>query len=523
MAKIIDRIGEWNPQFYREIKGKLKRRNIILTVLISLTVQFFCVLPSTSSSYRSGGGWNWNFNWLPIFHSLNWLLPFCLLMLGVYLIASDLSREQARGTLNFVRLSPQSSESILLGKLLGVPILLYFGIALALPLHLKAGFAAEIPWFRILGVYPLWGGLCGIFYGVALLIALLPKTQGENHNQRSTVGVSSLLALMTAPTLVSAIQYGFATSIGGLEANLMWFFLTLDGLFAYIWMLGTLCALNTWIWQATNRRFRNPNRALLSKLQSYQMVFSTQLWLLGFAVPVLANPEADGPGIFGIVSLFSIAPIEILMLASLLSPDRQTLLDWTSYRHRQKRQERALLKDLLLGEKSPAVAAIALNLALVALIWLPWLLLISISSVFDTPSAPPVTFLNLLLGLWMTAAIVLIYTTMNQLVRFYAKTPKQVFALAIPWGFAAFLPLIIAGIFTLSPEQFPLLWLFSPVPVAGIFYASTTTLLFGFLGQLGILGLLARRLHNSLKQAGISESKQLLLDAQKERHNPTRN
>ncbi|MDY6782632.1 MAG: hypothetical protein SW833_08825 [Cyanobacteriota bacterium] len=513
MAKIIEKIGEWNPQFYREIKGKLTRNRVLLTIFISLCLQGLCVLPATSPKELSSGKVAWNFNWEFIFYSLNWVIPFALLLIGVYLIASDLSREQARGTLNFVRLSPQPSDRILLGKLLGVPILLYFGVALAIPLHLKAGISAAMPGLRIISAYPLWGGLCALFYGTTLLIALLPKKQGENGTQRSIVGVSSLLALMSAPTAISIVEYVFYTYTTEFQNPFSWhwFFVPLQETFLYFWTLGTLCVASHWIWQAANRRFRNPNRALISKLQSYGIVVGTQLWLLGFCMPTLESLDGAIFAGIGLFCLFFLMPIEILILASLLSPDRQTLFDWTRYRHQQNSRDRAFWKDLLLGEKSPAIAAIALNLALAALIWIPWLLFLRQSSAFleNQPSDVSVTLSRLLLSTWMTAAIVLIYSIINQIVRFYAKTSKQAIAIALPWGIVAFFPMVIAGIYALSPEQMPLLWLFSPVPALAIFYGSTTSLLLGFFGQLGILALLARHLQRTLKQAGISESKQL--------------
>jgi ABC-type transport system involved in multi-copper enzyme maturation permease subunit len=519
IAEIFDRIGELNPQFYREIKGRFKRRNLILTVILSLTLQFFCVLPSYRASYRSAFEDNWWLEWNSIFPTLNWLLPFSLLVIGVYLLSSDLSREQQRGTLNFVRLSPQTSESILLGKLLGVPILLYLGVALAIPLHLKAGIAAGVPWGRIFGVYPLWGLTSVLFYGTTLLMSLLLNGQGEQ--QKSVAGANSLLALMAAPTFIGAIEYAFyAYDINSGANNWTWFFLPFGtrGEFTYLWLLGTLCAVNYWIWQAANRRFRNPNLTLLSKSQSYWIVGCTQLWLLGFVMPALVSVDGGVFSGLGLFFLFIVAPLEILMLASLLSPDRQTLLDWTRYRHWQGRRDRALLKDLLLGEKSPAVAAIALNLAITALIWLPWILLLSLSALSSPPDAtfsaddPTLTRLGLFFCLLMTANIFLIYATINQLVRFYAKTPKQAIAIALPWGGMALFPLIIAGIFRIAPEQLPLLWLFSPVPIVGVVYASVPILLLGFLGQLGILTLLVRQLQKQLMQAGESESNKLFAE-----------
>ncbi|HEY9300726.1 MAG TPA: ABC transporter permease, partial [Phormidium sp.] len=37
----IDKIGDLNPQTWREIKGRLKPRNIVISVAISLLTQFF--------------------------------------------------------------------------------------------------------------------------------------------------------------------------------------------------------------------------------------------------------------------------------------------------------------------------------------------------------------------------------------------------------------------------------------------------------------------------------------------------
>ncbi|RQH23304.1 hypothetical protein D5R40_27115 [Okeania hirsuta] len=53
-----------------------------------------------------------------------------ILIGGVYMLVADLAKEKRLGTLNFIRLSPQSIQKILLGKLLGVPILIYLALVL---------------------------------------------------------------------------------------------------------------------------------------------------------------------------------------------------------------------------------------------------------------------------------------------------------------------------------------------------------------------------------------------------------
>lgn len=101
---------------------------------------------------NEAGSWviNWQLWWLDLFIILSIIGIFALLVIGTYLLIADTVREEERGTLNFIRLTPQSAGSVLLGKILGVPILVYTAIALLLPLHLVAGLQSHIPLTLIL-------------------------------------------------------------------------------------------------------------------------------------------------------------------------------------------------------------------------------------------------------------------------------------------------------------------------------------------------------------------------------------
>ena len=96
-----------------------------------------------------------------------------LLIVGTYMLVADIEREKQRGTLNFIRLTPQSASSILAGKILGVPILLYTAIALLLPLHLVASWQSHIPLSLTISFYLAVIASCGFFYSLALLWSLL--------------------------------------------------------------------------------------------------------------------------------------------------------------------------------------------------------------------------------------------------------------------------------------------------------------------------------------------------------------
>lgn len=199
---LVKQVGEWNPQLFRELKGRLKPRNILISVAISFVGQllvlmsFASQLPvsegknviysryctDTSPTYPGSncladgfGGFviNWSLWWKDVFVWLSFIGIFALLVFGTYMLLSDLSKEEHRGTLNFVRLAPQSSRSILTGKLLGVPILLYLVGFLALPLHLAAGLSGQIPLHLILAYYGILGASCLFFYSLALLFGLV--------------------------------------------------------------------------------------------------------------------------------------------------------------------------------------------------------------------------------------------------------------------------------------------------------------------------------------------------------------
>ena len=211
LSRLVDRLGGQNPQLFRELKGRLKPHNLVIAAALSLVGQFLLILtfnsklPSlkittTFNRYCLGspppnwegyqqpnasipdnhclkdllGHWvlNWQLWWLDIFLALSLIGIFALLVVGTYLLAADLSQEEQRGTLNFIRLSPQPAGTILLGKILGVPSLLYFAAVLALPLHFWAGLSAGIPLDLILAFDSVLVASCAFFYSAVLLFAL---------------------------------------------------------------------------------------------------------------------------------------------------------------------------------------------------------------------------------------------------------------------------------------------------------------------------------------------------------------
>ncbi len=214
--KIIDRIvytaGDWNAQLFRELKSRLQVKNIIVTILGSLLAQgtllisFLLDLPTSPDSGTHRSSCQLSLSPLPFFSSgkktcelvplkssngellwavdvIDWpqwwgsllitisgVIMMILVVMGVYLLTKDMRREKQHGTLDFVRLSPQSAASIFTGKLLGVPIFIYLAVGLAIPLQLVAGVGSRFGLINTLLWDLLWIVIALSFYLVAMLM-----------------------------------------------------------------------------------------------------------------------------------------------------------------------------------------------------------------------------------------------------------------------------------------------------------------------------------------------------------------
>ncbi|MBD0309169.1 MAG: hypothetical protein ICV80_13970, partial [Microcoleus sp. T1-bin1] len=69
---LLDKIGTWNPQLFREIKGRLNIGNMAIASAFSLSGQLLLFM------YYSARGWLEIFTWLSVFSVL------ALLVAGTY-------------------------------------------------------------------------------------------------------------------------------------------------------------------------------------------------------------------------------------------------------------------------------------------------------------------------------------------------------------------------------------------------------------------------------------------------------
>ncbi|MBF2079788.1 MAG: hypothetical protein IGR76_15035 [Synechococcales cyanobacterium T60_A2020_003] len=286
---------------------------------------------------------NWTDWCLDVFQVLSWLLVFAGLLAGVYLLMNDLGQQEQRGTLNFIRLSPQTSQRILWGKLLGVPILAYLAIALAIPVHLILGFGANLSGGLLLALYTSVLALWELAFTSALLFVLGVR--------QAWVGA---LAVCLGGMFLAVTWRDLSYTSNYLPIQ-QWYSLDIgDSLFqATAWWVISLGVATYWLWIGVNRHFRNPNALLISKRQSYLVTLLFEIWLIGMMI----HEVEDGFDPLEYVATFAFVNLVwFTVLAAALMPSRQAVLDWARYRRIQtSAQERSphLLHDLLWNDKSP--------------------------------------------------------------------------------------------------------------------------------------------------------------------------
>jgi hypothetical protein len=399
----INAAGEWNAQLFRELKGRLTPRNFALIVLGALIgqaflmVMFFTKLPTNPAPNQASYFQEYCLrtvnevckldqnrhvitDWLhwrtDISIAISWVLGTVLVVGGVYFLANDLRREETRGTLNFVRLSPQSATSLFVGKLLGVPILIYLAAALILPLQLMLapqGFGL----LNMLVFDGLWLMIAALFYLGAMLLVTTTTMMPI---------FSTLIAWCLQSPMGMLMQFILSSNRSELVStnNITWFYLpVLDNVtVGMLFMVFSSGLLANALWLMLCRRYLNSNTTLLSKQQSYLFNGVMQIWLIGWALPLsMSAPHVTKDILIavGIAQLFF-----VLALILTITPRRSVLQEWC--RRTDLRLSKGFSRwwpDLIWDDRSPAVVALAINLLIAVIVWV----------LFGLLRAAPVEFL----------------------------------------------------------------------------------------------------------------------------------
>jgi ABC-2 family transporter protein len=473
-----------------------------------------------------------------IFIRLSSIGVVALIVGGSYLISHDLIKEKQRGTLNFVRMSPQSAASILIGKLIGVPIFVYIFTGLAIPLHVYSSHSAGISWFSLLTFYAvaIAGSLC--FYGLTLVLSLSDRilksilpwllsgfflvfltcswywADSQSNSLRGTAGIWGLLLSPFCHLQYLIHQQEPLKEFHDYFLYKLKFFdipIGENQFHLALVMLGSYILWIYWLWKASIRSFQTPDNSLLTKSQSYLAVLCYEMMLL--ACTTIPNEAVENYVLINKLAWLGCGNLLLFFaLIFMLTPQRQTVQDWARFRHQQHSsqlavQTRSLKADLLQGEKSPAILAIAINLAIAAI---PLLLMscVTTGSIHKNTIGIQLQFQHgmMVLLFLMTIAIA---ATLAQIVLMQKSSKRSVWAMGIVSSIFFFFPMVLT-ILNMTNSKYHLFWLISIFPWQAFTKSTLSEILTAFLVEFLVLGTLFWQLQRQLKLAGQSDSKVLL-------------
>ena len=572
----LNRLGDWNPQLLRELQSRFQWRNLTLVTILGFLGQisfvgfFWQLLPPTTleglqlrsrfnrycignpppNLYPDDPSYaekihnycvtdfldktviDYQLWWLDSFITLSMIGIVILLATGFFLLISDLHQEESRGTFNFIRLSPQPAQTIFVGKILGVPSLLYWLAMMTIPLHLVLGTMAGISLGLILGFYGVLMASCAFFYHLGILLGLTaPRIKSLPLAGLQSFGGSGILLFFLFITSLIGLVYNEANFHGLWDWLLLFYpgqsltylvqstFLSPERasyfyervlttlhwygqpLFKTAWLGMTAMIANYAVWtylisRAINRRFHSPNSLLLTKTQSYQMTLIFVVLALGFlpqtSTPLIRYQEKALYANFVLLQLALFGLMMVLMIA--LSPDRPKLYLWSRYRHLQPVGTRDLVVDYLWGENSPAQGAIAVNLGMAILYILPSIFLLPLGGYR----------LTILVGLMLGASMILCYTVLYQRCLLVNYKYRHFLGLGSV-SLLVILPFLTMIVWELRSQAIAPLWSVTFLPMLNQTVLPSLTF-FTLLGQWSAIGLISGEMHQRLMKLGRSET-----------------
>jgi hypothetical protein len=542
LDKLIDKVGDWNPQIFRELKQRLTSKNIGLAAGVSALSQGFvwfyfnnqlpiidphsnefvnrnyCLqsnIKPTDEYYRDpmchldaigNPVLDWQQWWSDIFTALSWMLPLGLILGTVYLLVADLVQEEKRGTLNFIRLSPQSANKIFVGKILGVPILVYLATALMLPFHLGAGIIAGASMSLLSGWYLTVGAIWLLLSSAAVTYVLLGGIQAilTVIAVAYPVGLPLLLINNYAKNTID-LNYDYLAS--ALKNPTRWFGLPISSTSLWVdaFIIGSCVVATYWVWQALERRYLNPTATAIGKLQSYQINLCLSIFLAGFAIPLRVSDEYNYNYRSLVVAVVVCHFMMLFLQIPALLPSKQVLQDWSRYRREgsTSQHRKFWLQDLVFNEKSPALVAIAINLSIAVVLWLPIIFISHVEIGYGMKS---------IAALALGSSLILIYAAIAHL-SLFVNFKQRNLALVGMVGATICLPIAVALIMTggSTPRGIAgIILLFSPFAPVSIATLSGTTVFAAFVAQLAIFGVMTNSFRRKLQIIGRSQTKELL-------------
>ena len=171
-----------NPLLILYVRSDLRPARAVMAAAVTLLV---CVLIAMGCWSADDGHAGDFFR-----HFYDWLVGSQYVLLGVWSAAAcgqAVARERELKTFDFLKTTRLTPAEIMVGKVLGAPIVAYFIVGCTLPISLVAGLAGGIPPVTVLGAIVLLL-FFNLFYSLAALLASMQV-------EKSSAGAVGLLGL----------------------------------------------------------------------------------------------------------------------------------------------------------------------------------------------------------------------------------------------------------------------------------------------------------------------------------------
>ena len=207
-------------------------------------------------------------------------------------------------------------------------------------------------------------------------------------------------------------------------------------------------------------------------------------------------------------------------LIAILSAVRQTVQDWSRYKHQQTSRYQgwwynSQVRDLIFAEKSPSFLATAIHLLIVTIPLMVWIVVSPALRVSDGNRWDPINWLindvgrfQAILYVGLFIVLMMLCATVAQIMLMLKTSKRHLWSIGSVAAIV-FLPPIALGIAQVNPQLTPFVWLFSSFPWVTMGHTSTPLVLFALLFDVGILAFLNSYLSGQVKLVGQSETQEI--------------
>ena len=502
----IAQLGNWNPQLLREFRGRLKSRSFVAAIALSIILQGLLLL-TFQDRYDTGD------NWSELWKTLTWSIPYLLFSIGSYYIVSNIVQEEKSGTLNFIRLSPRPAWQILLGKLIGVPILPLVAIGLLIPLHLFSGLLGGVSIFLMLSFYIVLPVAVALCWSLALLFGFFGSHRSGLAGQANSLAIAftALTFFILSPLYMTWNIFITWSPISGTRElfssnpepiHWAWMPINTSILMSHGFTLINLVIFIALAWRILLRRFRRPLSPLFSRRQSYGISAYLIFLVIGFTLAPTIDESYQSYSAFDLFSESGIAVVLIfgylltLAMMSGICPQRQALVEWS-------RNKTSGFMGYLWSDKSPAILSFGVILLIINALVIPWVLFSGVK----LPSLPTESNISNIIGTLViiaggTSTLFMIGCFLQFIMSLKLRNPSIWFAgsLLLWWV----VPPIVLGILNLEPSDYAIastIWAFFGYPLGHLDKASHIGyVIAGIFAQCCVSGFLLLNLKQSLSQ-----------------------